>query len=162
MAPGDNSELLHVVNSGAACYFISLTASSENSLKADIMTCDHGRDKEEFFSVDPITTDTAVVTVGEYLDFRNASDFNVILKDHVRQGTRKFILDFSDTTSFDSTGLGSLFTLYRQLAPLSGMICFASTSDVVRYAVQVTRSYKVFSQYPTVEAARKAVCALER
>jgi len=158
VAPGDNSELLHVVNSGAACYFISLTAISENSLKADIMTCDHGRDKEEFFSVDPITTDTAVVTVGEYLDFRNASDFKVILKDQVRLGTRKFILDFSDTKSFDSSGLGSLFTLYRQLAPLSGMICFASASGTVKNSVQLMRLYRVIPQFPTVEAARKAVC----
>ncbi len=109
-------------------------------------------------SVDPITNDTAIVTVGDYLDFRNASDFKVILKDQVRLGTRKFILDFSDTQSFDSTGLGSLFTLYRQLARLSGTICFAATSRTVKNAIQMTRSYKVFQQFPTVEAARKAVC----
>ena len=122
------------------------------------MTCDHRRHKEEFFSVDPITTDTAIVTVGEYLDFRNASDFKVILKDQVRLGTRKFILDFSDTKSFDSTGLGSLFALYRQLEPLSGVICFASSTEVVKYAVHVTRLSRLFPQFPTVEAARKAVC----
>ena len=113
------------------------------------------------FSVDPITTDTAIVTVGDYLDFRNASDFNVILKDHVRLGTRKFILDFSDTRSIDSTGLGSIFTLYRQLKPLNGMICFASASDTVRITLKLTRSYKVFQQFPTVEEAQKAVCTLE-
>ncbi len=113
------------------------------------------------FSVDPITHDTAIVTVGDYLDFRNASDFKVILKDQVRLGTRKFILDFSDTKSFDSTGLGSLFTLYRQLTPLSGMICFASASGTVKNTIQLTRSYKVFQQFSTVEAAQKTICTQE-
>ena len=123
---------------GAACYFVTPVVIPENNLTADIMTYDHRRHKEEFFSVDPITTDTAIVTVGEYLDFRNAWDFSVIVKDHVRQGTRKFILDFSDTKSIDSTGLGSIFTLYRQLKPLSGMICFASASDTVRITLKLT------------------------
>ncbi len=118
--------------------------------------------KKKFFSIDPITTDTAIVTVGDHLDFRNASDFKVILKDRVRLGTRKFILDFSDTKTFDSAGLGSLFMLYRQLAPLSGVICFASTTDVVKYAVQVTRLYRMFPQFPTVEVARKAIRTLVR
>ena len=137
MAPGEGP--------GAACYFITLVVLPENSLKADIMKCDHGRDEEEFFSVDPITTDTVVVTVGDYLDFRNASYLKVILKDQVRLGTRKFILDFSKTKSFDSTGLGSLFALYRQLEPLSGVICFASSTEVVKYAVHVTRLSSVAS-----------------
>ena len=150
MAPGEGP--------GAACYFITLVVIPEKNLKADIMTCELGRHKEEFFSVDPITTDTAIVTVGEYLDFRNASYFKVKLKDQVRLGTRKFILDFSDTKSFDSSGLGSLFTLFRQLAPLSGMICFASTSGAVKNSVQLMRLYRVIPQFPTVEAARKAVC----
>jgi len=110
------------------------------------------------FSVDVITNNTAIVTVGEYLDFRNASDFKVILKNQVRLGTRKFILDFSHTKSFDSTGLGSLFALYHQLEPLSGVICMASTTDVVKYAVEMTHLYKVFQQFPTVEAAQKAFC----
>lgn len=110
------------------------------------------------FSVDPVANDTAIVSVGDYLDFRNAWDFTVMLKDRLRQGTRKFILDFSGTRSIDSTGLGSIFTLYRQLKPLSGMICFASASDTIRITLQLTRSYKVFQQFPTVEEAQKAVC----
>ncbi len=109
------------------------------------------------FSVDAITNDTAIVTIGDCLDFRNASDLKVILKDQILLGTRKFILDFSGTKSFDSTGLGSLFAVYRQLAPLSGMICFASTSGTVKNAVQMTRSYKVFPQFRTVETAKKSV-----
>ncbi len=109
------------------------------------------------FSVDPITKETTVVRIGDYLDFRNASDFKVILKDQVRLGTRKFILDFTHTKSFDSTGLGSIFALYRQLEPLSGVICFASASDVVKYAVQVTRLSRLFPQFTTVEEAQTAI-----
>ncbi len=114
------------------------------------------------FSVDPITKETTVVRIGDHLDFRNASDFKVILKDQVRQGARIFILDFSDTELIDSTGLGSLFNLYRQLARLNGTICFASASGAVKLTVELTRLYKAFPQFPTVETARKAVRTLVR
>lgn len=109
------------------------------------------------FSVDTITRDTAIVKVGEYLDYRNAPDFKVMLTNQIDQGTRIFILDFSETKVLDSTGLGSIFSVYHQTVALSGKICFAAVSIGIETVVQVTRSYKVFPQFRTVEAARKAI-----
>ena len=75
----------------------------------------------------------------------------------VRDGTRNFILDFSETGILDSTGLGSIFSLYRQVSPLNGQVVFASVSRPVQVVVQLTRTYKVFRQFPTVEAAQEAL-----
>ena len=113
-------------------------------------------------SIDLIANETVVLTVGDHLDFRNAPEFKDILKEQLRLGTRKFILDFTDTRSFDSSGLGSLFTLYRHLAPLNGVIYFASASNIVKNTVQLTKIDRVFPQFQTVEEAQEAVGTQEQ
>ena len=109
------------------------------------------------FSVQPYNDETVIVQVGKALDFRNASDFKNVCQEQVQAGIRNFVLDFSDTGILDSTGLGSIFSLYRQVSPLKGQVVFAAVSRPVQVVVQLTRTYKVFRQFPTVEAAREAL-----
>ena len=109
------------------------------------------------FSVDTISNDTVVVTIGAWLDFRNASEFKTEYQDHIGSGTRNFILDFTDTGSFDSTGLGSLFTLYRSISQLGGEVVFASLSKPVQNTIQLTHAYKVFRLFSSVNEAREAL-----
>ncbi len=101
--------------------------------------------------------ETVIVRIGKALDFRNASEFKELCQGHVQDGARNFILDFSDTGILDSTGLGSIFSLYRQVSPLNGQVVFASVSRPVQVVVQLTRTYKVFRQFPSVDAAEEAL-----
>jgi anti-sigma B factor antagonist len=109
------------------------------------------------FDVESLSSDTVVVHMGEALDFRNADDFKETFQDHVEDGTRNFILDFSDTEVLDSTGLGSIFSLYREISPQDGKVAFADVSRPVQVVVQLTRTYKVFRQFPSVQAAEEAL-----
>ncbi len=109
------------------------------------------------FTVEPLNQETVLIRIGKALDFRNAAEFKSLSQEQVRQGVRNFILDFTDTGILDSTGLGSIFSLYRQVSPLEGQVVFASVSRPVQVVVQLTRTYKVFRQFPTVEAAREAL-----
>lgn len=106
------------------------------------------------FTLESENQETVVVKIGKALDFRNAAEFKSTCQDQVRSGVRNFILDFSDTGILDSTGLGSIFSLYRQVSPLEGQVVFASVSRPVQVVVQLTRTYKVFRQFPSVDAAR--------
>ena len=107
------------------------------------------------FSLQTAAPDIAVVRIGKALDFRNAAEFKTACQAGIQSGTRNFVLDFSGTGILDSTGLGAIFSLYRQLTPLGGQVVFASVSRPVQVVVQLTRTYKVFRQYPTVEAAHQ-------
>jgi anti-sigma B factor antagonist len=109
------------------------------------------------FDVDTHTDNTVVVSIGDALDFRNADDFKSTFQSHVDDGIRNFILDFSETSILDSTGLGSIFSLYRQISPEDGQVVFADVSRPVQVVVQLTRTYKVFRQFPSVDAAQKAL-----
>ena len=108
------------------------------------------------FSFQKASPTSAVVRIGKALDFRNAAEFKAACQEHARQGVRYFVLDFSGTGILDSTGLGVIFSLYRQLTPAGGQVVFASVSRPVQVVVQLTRTYKVFRQFPTVEAALQA------
>ncbi len=109
------------------------------------------------FSIEPSTDETVIVKIGKALDFRNAAEFKTTCQEQVQSGARNFILDFSDTGILDSTGLGSIFSLYRQVSPLNGQVVFASVSRPVQVVVQLTRTYKVFRQFPSVDAAQEAM-----
>lgn len=107
-------------------------------------------------STESTTPQLVIVRIGHELDFGNAAEFRRICQERVHDGIRNFILDFSETTILDSTGLGAIFSLYREIAPLNGTVVFASLSEAVRIVVQVTRIYKVFPQFPSIQAARNA------
>ena len=109
------------------------------------------------FKITPHTNQTATIEIGEALDFRNASEFKARCQEQVDEGIRYFILDFSDTGILDSTGLGAIFSLYRKVSPEEGQVAFASISQPVQVVVQLTRTYKVFQQFSTVEEARRAL-----
>lgn len=109
------------------------------------------------FTVEPCNQDTVIIRVGKALDFRNAADFKSTCQTQVRSGARNFVLDFSETGILDSTGLGSIFSLFRQVSPLEGQVVFAAVSRPVQVVVQLTRTYKVFRQFPSVDAAREAL-----
>jgi anti-sigma B factor antagonist len=97
------------------------------------------------------------IDVGEALDFRNASEFKQLCKEEVDGGAHHFILNFSETGILDSTGLGGIFSLYRKVSPEDGQVVFAAVSRPVQVVVQLTRTYKVFQQFPAVEEAREAL-----
>ena len=109
------------------------------------------------FEVEPVSDKVTVIHIGEALDFRNASDFKQLCHEEVDSGISHFILDFSDTGILDSTGLGSIFSLYRKVSPEDGQVVFASVSEPVKVVVQLTRTYKVFRQFPTVDDAQEAL-----
>jgi len=109
------------------------------------------------FIIKPSNQETVIVKIGKALDFRNAAEFKTTCQDQIQSGARNFVLDFSETGILDSTGLGSIFSLYRQVSPLNGQVVFASVSRPVQVVVQLTRTYKVFRQFPSVEAACDAL-----
>ena len=112
------------------------------------------------FQISQPSEHLVVIAIGKALDFRNAAQFKATCQQHASRGVRHFVLDFSDTGILDSTGLGAIFSLYRQISAKGGQVFFARVSRPVQVVVQLTRTYKVFRQFDTVaEAVRAAQAA---
>lgn len=109
------------------------------------------------FDVESLSSDTVVVHMGPSLDFRNADEFKSTFQEYVADDVQNFILDFSDTEVLDSSGLGAIFSLYRRISPDDGQVAFADVSRPVQVVVQLTRTYKVFNQFSSVQAAEEAL-----
>ncbi len=108
-------------------------------------------------NVQSSASDAIVIEIGNALDFRNAANFKALCLSYIDAGKRNFVLDFSETGILDSTGLGAIFALYRQVTKMNGHVVFAAASRPVEVVVQLTRTHKVFPQYPTVRAALDAI-----
>ena len=98
-----------------------------------------------------------ILRVGKSLDFKNADEFKQACQEKVAAGGRHFILDFSETGLLDSMGLGAIFSLHRKVAFQGGAVVFACLSGPVQIVVQLTRIYRVFTSYPSLQAARTAL-----
>ena len=98
-----------------------------------------------------------IIRVGKSLDFNNADDFRQACQDKLAAGGRHFILDFSETSLLDSTGLGAIFSLFRMVMPQEGEVVFACLSYPIQVVVQITGIFRVFTSYPSLQAARTAL-----
>jgi len=103
--------------------------------------------------VTEIGSDTVVLRIGPALDFRSAAEFRTHCNELIERGFRNFVLDFSATGIFDSTGLGATFGLQRQVGVKDGRVLFAEPTRSVAAVIDLTRSYKVFGKFATVEDA---------
>ncbi len=107
------------------------------------------------FVLEP-TDESVIVRIGKALDFRNAAEFKTVCQEKVLKGVRNFILEFSETSILDSTGLGAIFSLHKQARLRKGEVIFASVSPPVQIVIQMTGIHRVFQRYSSVEAAREA------
>lgn len=105
------------------------------------------------FKAQAINTHTCIIQIGRSLDYRNASFFKTVYQQQIQQGVRFFVLDFSETGILDSTGLGTIFYLYRQIRGSGGRVVFAAPSRPVQVVVQLTRAFKFFQQFVSIEEA---------
>lgn len=108
-------------------------------------------------TVEPYKTAT-IVHVGKTLDYSNAKAFKEACFNRLEQGARDFILDFSKTGILDSTGLGAIFSLYRETSINEGKVVFAALTAPVRMVIQISKISRVFPSFSSVEAACNSVC----
>jgi len=100
---------------------------------------------------------SVIVHIGKALDLYTAGEFKRTCHRLVEEGVCNFILDFSETALLDSSGLGAIFSLYRAVAPRSGVVVLAEVTKPVQVVVQMTRINRVFPHYISVHAARRAL-----
>jgi anti-sigma B factor antagonist len=80
-----------------------------------------------------------VVVVGGELDLDTSPRLRHVLMDLVRaQGNRSIVLDVAWLTFIDSSALGVLVTVHRDLAAVDGRLTVRSASNAVRRVFEIT------------------------
>lgn len=98
---------------------------------------------------------TVVRPSGERLDIEVAADFRAMLLSLIEQGHRRLVVDLSDVTFIDSSGLGALVSALKTLkrSDDGGDVRLARVQAPVVSLLEIIRLNRVFTTYPTVEQA---------
>lgn len=77
--------------------------------------------------------------------------FHRLLEEH--DAAKYWVLDAQAVSFIDSAGLGMLIALLKRLAERGGDLSIAGLSKQTRVVFEITRSYKIFNLYETLEEA---------
>ncbi len=89
------------------------------------------------------------------VDVEVAGQFRAALLNVIEQGHRSLVVDMSDVTFIDSSGLGALVSALKRLRAQErdGDIRLANVQEPVVELLEIIRLQRVFSSYPSVEQA---------
>jgi len=73
-----------------------------------------------------------------------ADAFRIKLYNLIKEGNKKFVIDFSKCEFLDSTGLGVLIGVYKKCMEINGSISLCRLNDDVLKVFKLTRLDRVF------------------
>lgn len=106
-------------------------------------------------------TDAAgVVVVRGELDLSTAPVVRRRITQVIEGGAREIVVDLTESTFLDSSGLGVLVGAVKRLRPLGGRILVVATAARLMRTLAITGLDQVLEVYPTREAAVAELDAL--
>ena len=96
---------------------------------------------------------TAVITVSGDLDIRSAPQLNKTVEKLLKPGLARMIIDFSDITYIDSSGMGTLVSCFKHAQSNQTTFGLASVSGRVCDLLKLTRLQGFFPLYSNLEEA---------
>jgi len=110
----------------------------------------------EFAVEHRVEKDVTVVKVRGELDVFSSPRLREQLLDVIDTGPIRLVVDLSDVTFLDSTGLGVLVGIYHRLRARNGTMSFVGANERVRRVFHVTQLTKIFMLYDDLEQALAA------
>lgn len=93
------------------------------------------------------------------LDGTKAVDFRSLVDHTVKEDTDVVLVDFSNITFMDSSGLGALVLALKTIRGAEKKMCLCSVNEQVKMLFELTSMDRVFDIFSDRETASKAVCA---
>lgn len=90
--------------------------------------------------------DTTVLNLAGKIDFSNASVFEELLKDNLID-TKKILLDFSEISFIDSTGVGSLISVIKRGSTRGILFEIANVPEGIHEIFEIIGVYEVVDSF---------------
>ncbi len=84
---------------------------------------------------------------------KEAEEFKAALVKDIEYGNKKIVVDLSDCEFVDSTFLGALVVSLKKITAIGGDLKLVGFRPTVRSMFELTRMYRVFESFETVEEA---------
>lgn len=97
--------------------------------------------------------DIIVIVLPGKFDVSIASDLKGIIAKHINEGFYRFVIDFSKTSSIDSSGLGAIVSKISVCRSNKGNIKLSNVSEKIKEILSITHLDKILEIYPDYEQA---------
>ena len=87
-----------------------------------------------------------------YLDRLGAENFKYVLHERMEPG-KKIVLDLEKLVNIDNFGLDALLAIAQKALENDSEVKLAGVSPDMMIVLDITRAYRVFEIYPTIEEA---------
>ena len=87
-----------------------------------------------------------------FLDRNGAENFKYVLSERMKPG-EKIILDLEKLVNIDNYGLEALLAMAQKALENQSLIKLAGVSTDMQIVLDITKVYRVFEIYPTIEDA---------
>ncbi len=91
------------------------------------------------------------------LDSTKAEEFRQSVTQMLSDGADVILIDLKNVTFIDSSGLGTLVVLLKQIRSLDRKLCICSINDQVRMLFELTSMDRVFEIYDDQSSFEQAV-----
>ena len=93
-----------------------------------------------------------VAHVQMFLDHLGAENFQYVLNERMKDG-EKVVLDLEKLVNIDNYGLDALLAMAQKALENNSVIKLARVSADMKIVLDITKVYRVFDIYPTIEEA---------
>ena len=100
---------------------------------------------------------TAISFSGRLVLGNRLSEVEYAIRDKIKQGCRKLVLDFSGLNFMDSAGVGVLAMLFGLMEREGGKLAVAGAAGHVKQTLEMTHLNRIVGMYSDVESAHSAL-----
>lgn len=98
--------------------------------------------------------DKLIVLLTGELDHHSAEEVRAKIDDRLdRDKINKLVMNFSEVTFMDSSGIGVVIGRYKKLLGKNGEICVVEVKDRVKKVFELSGMFKIIKSYNTLEEA---------
>lgn len=136
---------------------LKLWKKKENIIRRCLISNVIFRESYMFLKFNDIKGCLIIKFIGE-LDHHSAEEVRVKIDDRIdRDNIKKVIMDFSNVTFMDSSGIGVVIGRYKKIKSRNGIICIASANMRIDKVFQLSGIYKIIDSYKNVDEAMKNI-----
>ncbi|PKQ32124.1 MAG: anti-anti-sigma factor [Actinobacteria bacterium HGW-Actinobacteria-2] len=105
------------------------------------------------YPIDELGTDVGVIRVDGRLNMVTASQLKDTVADAVGTGRLRVVVDLTNTTFMDSSGLGALISGLKTARTAGGDLRIAGANEQVLMVLQLSNMDRILRPYETPESA---------
>lgn len=100
-----------------------------------------------------------VIEPSGILDGGTANDLRQEIRNAIDKGAKTILIDFKNITFVNSSGLGALVSMLKNVRTAGGELYLCSLNDQVKMIFELTRMERVFKTFANQEEFEKQVLA---